>query len=213
MSLKSALRQPVFRFNTLPKWDASCEVVLDESSVTCGMFGPMESKSHSAESSGMTVDVTVRPPVGLMTSTERHIESILTDLFPIVVDVSLFPYTQVVTCIEIASVSGSTLSIIINSFLATLQLLGLPMKVQAFSVTCAKVGQAVIVFPTMQEEEDSESEYTCVFDGTSGEVLYSTCDSNGCSLNDLMALHECCNTFLNGIQSDMYPQTVVPSSC
>lgn len=147
-----------------------------------------------------------------MTNTERHIESILTDLFPIVVDASRFPYTQVVACFEVASYGGSALSVIVNSFLVSLQLLGLPLKMHAFAVTCAVSGNDHLLFPSFKEEQDSQTVSTLVVDCESHKVVYATCTATGCDVDQLIAMANNCGHLVDSIKGAMYTQTVATSS-
>lgn len=209
MDIKPDCRNPTFEFNVLPKWDASCEVNIGETKVACGILGPTESKSSTASCAAMTVDVTVRPPAGMMTIVERHIESIITDLFPMVVDVTQFPYTQVIVCFEIACDAGSLLSAVINCFLATLQALKLPGKLHAYAVTCSDIELSGIFYPTLEEELASERVATCVLACESGHVLYCFVHSEGYGVDALATIQGCCFDYLQANKCNLYPQPIV----
>ncbi|ORZ01517.1 ribosomal protein S5 domain 2-type protein [Syncephalastrum racemosum] len=190
----SQLRQFSAAQNLLHQADGSAKFDFGETSVLASVVGPIEVPLRDEKLDESTVEVVVRPAVGIPTTKEKLFERILLEALEPMILGGVMPRTLVQIVIQINKDDGSVLSAAMNA--ATLALLdaGIPLKYMAAGVTCMieNNSKEIVMDPTSEELENASSVHTFAFDN-SGEPHIALSDSSGdFSTDQYFACHDKC---------------------
>mmetsp|Transcript_5456 Transcript_5456/g.10240 ORF Transcript_5456/g.10240 Transcript_5456/m.10240 type:complete len:236 (-) Transcript_5456:13-720(-) len=186
------MRPPHVELRPLLRADGSARFKFGSSSVVAAVFGPREPKVRAREKfDRATLEVIVRPRVGVPGPAERQLESHLAKQLGHIIVLTEYPRTQISVVIQLASCDGSMAAVAGNaSFLALLDA-GVAMRATALSV-CVGVrlsededgveGEpALLLDPTEAEERDCDAIVTLGVDGSRGLIVSSL--SSGAALD------------------------------
>ncbi|KAI8145329.1 ribosomal protein S5 domain 2-type protein [Fennellomyces sp. T-0311] len=166
--------------NVLNQADGSAKFDLGETSVLVSVVGPVEVPLRDEKMDEATVEVVVRPAVGVATTTEKLQEQLLRTAIEPAILGGMMPRTLVQIVVQIVKDDGSVLAAAVNGITLALLDAGIPMKFMTAAVTCMIDGSSnVVMDPTKEELENAVSVHTFAFDNlsTTAHVLLS--DSSG----------------------------------
>ena len=197
------LRPIQFSMGKLTTNDASCVYSCGDTTVACGIYGPVEAKGLQGSFKGMIGDVTVRSPVGMPTHSERHMETVITDLIMRLFDCEKFPYNQMNVSLEILSDDGSVLSAAINAFMLAVAGLGIPLRSSALSTSVASIDGALVVDPSLSEESLADAVSTQAICLTTGKVMYSFQHKGSFSVAEIGQVASLCQTSSKSLEEHL----------
>ncbi|XP_046891407.1 exosome complex component RRP46 isoform X1 [Hypomesus transpacificus] len=157
--------------------DLSVSVCLSEgdSSVLAGVYGPAEVKISKEIYDRATLEVVIRPKVGLPSVMERAREQCVRETCEASLLSTLHPRSSLTLILQVVHDDGSLLSCFLNAACMALMDAGLPMSCLFCGVTCAidTEGQ-IITDPTLTQEKESRALLTFAIDSTEHRVMMSS---------------------------------------
>ncbi|KAI9139633.1 ribosomal protein S5 domain 2-type protein [Paraphysoderma sedebokerense] len=158
----------------LNRADGSSRFNLDKTSVICSVYGPTEVKLKNEQLDRATIEVNVKPSVGLSTTQERHLENTLRMSLEDVILSVLHPRTSIQITFQIMWDDGSVLAACMNAAMLALIDAGVPLKATFGAISIAIAGNGQIMLdPLKSEMETADSIHTYMFDSISSDA-YST---------------------------------------
>lgn len=169
----------------LSRPDGSATFVQGDTSVLAGLYGPAEVKGSRESPDRATVEVMLRPKVGLPGVAERSREQLLRRTFEAVLLGSLHPRTSITVVLQVLSDAGSLLACCLNAACMGLLDAGLPLSTLFCGVTCAIDPNGDIVLdPTAQQEQEAHAVLTFAIAGPQRKVLATT-SRGSCSAEEM----------------------------
>ncbi|KAF9117868.1 Exosome component 5 [Mortierella sp. GBA39] len=162
--------------NLLNRADGSAQFDFGESSVMCSVVGPAEVKLRDEKLDRATIEVVVRPLVGLPGIKDKAREQALRETLEPLVLSGLHPRTGIQIVVQTMKDDGSILATAFNATILALLDAGIPLKSILGAVTCivdAETNQ-ILLDPTTQELANAKSTHTFVFDNKSSITSDST---------------------------------------
>ncbi|KAF9119936.1 Exosome component 5 [Mortierella sp. 14UC] len=155
--------------NLLNRADGSAQFDFGESSVMCSVVGPAEVKLRDEKLDKATIEVVVRPLVGLPGIKDKAREQAIRETLEPLVLSGLHPRTGIQIVVQTMKDDGSILA---TSFSATILALldaGIPLKSILGAVTCIVNNETnqILLDPTAEELANAKSTHTFVFDNKS----------------------------------------------
>ncbi|KAG2218373.1 hypothetical protein INT45_013324 [Circinella minor] len=189
--------------NLLNQADGSAKFDLGETSVIVSVVGPTEVQLRDEKMDEATVEVVVRPAIGVPTTTEKLQEQLLrTAIEPIILG-GMMPRTLVQIVVQIVKDDGSALAAAVNGITLALLDAGIPMKFMSAALTCMidRTSHDIIMDPTKEELENASSIHTFAFDNlnTTPHVLLSN-SSGQFSQEQYFECHDRCYEAIDKVQ-------------
>eukprot|EP00927_Polykrikos_kofoidii_P025699 TRINITY_DN23047_c0_g1_i1.p1 TRINITY_DN23047_c0_g1~~TRINITY_DN23047_c0_g1_i1.p1 ORF type:complete len:284 (+),score=43.88 TRINITY_DN23047_c0_g1_i1:69-854(+) len=198
------MRPPNVEIRPLLRADGSARFSLGNSSVIAAVYGPREPKSRYREVfDRATLEVIVRPRVGMPGSLERQLEGHLSRQLDHIVVHKEYPRTQIQIIVQVVSSDGSIGAVAGNAAFLALLDAGIAMRATALSVSIGvrldeesmppgkrqrgenealrPVEVAILLDPTEAEEKFCDAVVTVGVDGGRNLVVSSL--SSGASLD------------------------------
>ncbi|XP_061454005.1 exosome complex component RRP46 isoform X4 [Rhineura floridana] len=145
-----------------------------DTSVLAGVYGPTEVKISKEIYDKATLEVLLRPKVGLPGVYERSREQMIKKTCEAVVLGTLHPRSSITIVLQIVTDAGSLLASCLNATCMGLMDAGLPMNSLFCGVTCALDADGNITLdPTAKQEKEAQSVLTFAIDSTEKKVLMS----------------------------------------
>ncbi|CAG8545689.1 1568_t:CDS:2 [Paraglomus brasilianum] len=161
-------------YSLLTRVDGSAKFSAGNSTVLCSVTGPADVRIRDEKLDKATLDVIVRPAVGVAATKETSLAYILRTTFETVILLSHHPRTQIQVVAQIISDDGSIISHLINATTMALLDAGVPMKAVVVGVGSLVDDKGRIsIDPTADEVEKAVSTHNFAFDSVSLAVLYS----------------------------------------
>ncbi|XP_062328412.1 exosome complex component RRP46 isoform X1 [Osmerus eperlanus] len=159
----------------LSRPDGSSSFVQGDSSVLAGVYGPAEVKISKEIYDRATLEVVIRPKVGLPSVMERAREQCVRETCEASLLSTLHPRSSLTLVLQVVHDDGSLLSCFLNAACMALMDAGLPMSCLFCGVTCAidTEGQ-IITDPTSAQEKESRALLTFAIDSTEHRVMMSS---------------------------------------
>jgi len=175
------MRPPQAELRPLLRADGSARFKLGRSAVVAAVYGPREPKSRAREIfDRATLDVLVRPRVGMPGPEERQLEGHLQRQFEHIVILEQYPRTQITVILQVCSADGAVGAVAGNAAFLALLDAGVAMRATALSVSVGvclgkqEIDPAVFLLdPTEAEERACDSVITVSVDGCREELLSS----------------------------------------
>nr|XP_028598011.1 exosome complex component RRP46 isoform X2 [Podarcis muralis] len=159
--------------------------ILWDTSVLVGVYGPTEVKVSKEIYDKATLEVLLRPKVGLPGVYERSREQMIKKTCEAVVLGTLHPRSSITVVLQVVTDAGSLLASCLNATCVGLMDAGLPMKSLFCGVTCALDADGNITLdPTAKQEKEAQSILTFAIDSTEKKVLMSSTKGT-CSVEQL----------------------------
>ncbi|NXF42390.1 EXOS5 protein, partial [Nyctibius bracteatus] len=156
-----------------------------DTSVLAGLYGPAEVKGSKELSDRATLEVLLRPKVGLPGVMERSREQLLRRTCETVVLRVLHPRTAITLVLQVLSDAGSLLSCCLNAACMGLLDAGLPLTSLFCGVTCAlDPNGSIVLDPTSRQEQEARAVLTFAIDSVERKVLSAT-TKGSCSVEEM----------------------------
>uniref|UniRef100_A0A8D1KKN2 Exoribonuclease phosphorolytic domain-containing protein n=1 Tax=Sus scrofa TaxID=9823 RepID=A0A8D1KKN2_PIG len=133
---------------------ASCAVSPGDTSVLAGVYGPAEVKVRKEIFNKATLEVILRPKIGLPGVAEKSRERLIRNTCEAVVLGALHPRTSITVVLQVISDAGSLLACCLNAACMALVDAGVPMRALFCGVTCALDSDGTLMLdPTAKQEK------------------------------------------------------------
>ncbi|KAL7975760.1 hypothetical protein Chor_010482 [Crotalus horridus] len=170
-----SLRRMVCEQGPLSRPDGSVSWMQGDTSVLVGVYGPTEVKVSKEIYDKATLEVLLRPKVGLPGVYEKSREQMIKKTCEAVVLGNLHPRSSVMVVLQVIADAGSLLSSCLNAACVGLVDAGLPMSSLFCGVTCAlDAGGNILLDPTAKQEKGAPAVLTFAIDSVEKKVLLST---------------------------------------
>ncbi|KAG8548743.1 hypothetical protein GDO81_024342 [Engystomops pustulosus] len=152
------LREIGCEHSLLSRPDGSATFVQGDTSVLAGVYGPAEIKVSREMHDKATIEVMVRPKVGLPAIQDKNHEQLIRETCESVILGTLHPRTSITIVLQVINDGGSILSCFLNAACMAMMDAGLPMNAMFCGVTCAldDDGQ-LIIDPNTKDQKVSPS--------------------------------------------------------
>ncbi|XP_054436710.1 exosome complex component RRP46 isoform X2 [Pteronotus mesoamericanus] len=146
-----------------------------DTSVLAGVYGPAEVKVSKEIFNKATLEVILRPKIGLPGVAEKSRERLIRNTCEAVVLGALHPRTSITIVLQIISDAGSLLACCLNAACMALVDAGVPMRALFCGVTCALDADGTLVLdPTAKQEKEARAVLTFALDSVDQKLLMST---------------------------------------
>ncbi|XP_002722356.4 exosome complex component RRP46 isoform X2 [Oryctolagus cuniculus] len=170
-----SLRHFACEQNLLSRPDGSASFLQGDTSVLAGVYGPAEVKVSKEIFNKATLEVILRPKIGLPGVAERNRERMIRNTCEAVVLGALHPRTSITVVLQIVSDAGSLLACCLNAACMALVDAGVPMRALFCGVTCALDSDGTLVLdPTAKQEKEARAVLTFALDSVDRKLLMST---------------------------------------
>ncbi|KAJ2349206.1 exosome non-catalytic core subunit rrp46 [Coemansia erecta] len=179
----------------LNRVDGSAQFSAGDSSVLCGIYGPVDVKVYDEKLDRAHIEVKFRPDIGVPTTKDKWVESAIRSTFEREILGQLLPRTLVQINVQVRQADGSVDAAAINATTLALVDAGIPLRSMIAAATCAVLADNVIVVDPTQEEVDvAQSVHTFAFANQQpGGPAYV--DSRGeFTMNEYDACYDMCAT-------------------
>ncbi|XP_075692333.1 exosome complex component RRP46 [Rhinoderma darwinii] len=171
-ALEPGLREIACEQSLLSRPDGSATFVQGDTSVLAGVYGPAEIKFSREMHDKSTIEVMVRPKVGLPAIQEKYQEQLIRETCESVILGTLHPRTSITIVLQAINDAGSLLACCLNAACMGMMDAGLPMRAMFCGVTCAldNDGQLTID-PTTKDQKESRAVLTFAIESTEKKIL------------------------------------------
>ncbi|XP_027951611.1 exosome complex component RRP46 isoform X1 [Eumetopias jubatus] len=146
-----------------------------DTSVLAGVYGPAEVKVSKEIFNKATLEVILRPKIGLPGVAEKSRERLIRNTCEAVVLGTLHPRTSITVVLQVVSDAGSLLACCLNASCMALVDAGVPMRALFCGVTCALNSDGTLVLdPTAKQEKEARAVLTFALDSVERKLLMST---------------------------------------
>eukprot|EP00933_Yihiella_yeosuensis_P071547 TRINITY_DN79754_c0_g1_i1.p1 TRINITY_DN79754_c0_g1~~TRINITY_DN79754_c0_g1_i1.p1 ORF type:complete len:233 (+),score=42.82 TRINITY_DN79754_c0_g1_i1:78-776(+) len=183
------MRPPAVEIRPLLRSDGSARFKFGNTVVVAAVFGPREPKSRAKEAfDRATLEVIVRPRVGIPGAAERELEGMLAQQLEYVVIATEYPRTQISLVLQLSSCDGSVFAAAGNAAFLALLDAGVAMRASALSV-CVGIrlsdepseNPTLLLDPTEAEEREADAVVTMSVDSSRAQIVSSL--SRGAALD------------------------------
>ncbi|XP_076987868.1 exosome complex component RRP46 [Tamandua tetradactyla] len=169
-----SLRHFACEQNLLSRPDGSASFLQGDTSVLAGVYGPAEVKVSREIFNKATLDVVLRPKIGLPGVAEKSRERLIRNTCEAVVLGALHPRTSITVVLQVISDAGSLLACCLNAACMALVDAGVPMRALFCGVTCALDSDGSLVLdPTAKQEKEARAVLTFALDSVERKLLMS----------------------------------------
>ncbi|XP_067317043.1 exosome complex component RRP46 [Anolis sagrei] len=180
-----SLRRIVCEQGLLSRPDGSVSWMQGDTSVLAGVYGPSEVKVSKEIYDKATLEVMLRPKVGLPGVYERSREQMIKKTCEAVVLGTLHPRSSITIVLQVITDAGSLLASCLNAACIGLMDAGLPMSSLFCGVTCALDADGNLTLdPTAKQEKEAQAVLTFAIDSIEKKVLMSSTKGT-CSVEQL----------------------------
>nr|XP_040134859.1 exosome complex component RRP46 isoform X1 [Ictidomys tridecemlineatus] len=172
-----SLRHFACEQNLLSRPDGSASFLQGDTSVLAGVYGPAEVKVSKEIFNKATLEVILRPKIGLPGVAEKSRERLIRNTCEAVVLGALHPRTSITVVLQVVSDAGSAqlLACCLNAACMALVDAGVPMRALFCGVTCALDSDGTLVLdPTAKQEKEARAVLTFALDSVEQKLLMST---------------------------------------
>ncbi|XP_039103053.1 exosome complex component RRP46 [Hyaena hyaena] len=170
-----SLRHFACEQNLLSRPDGSASFLQGDTSVLAGVYGPAEVKVSKEIFNKATLEVILRPKIGLPGVAEKSRERLIRNTCEAVVLGALHPRTSITVVLQVISDAGSLLACCLNAACMALVDAGVPMRALFCGVTCALDSEGTLVLdPTAKQEKEARAVLTFALDSVERKLLMST---------------------------------------
>ncbi|XP_004441635.2 PREDICTED: exosome complex component RRP46 [Ceratotherium simum simum] len=170
-----SLRHFACEQNLLSRPDGSASFLQGDTSVLAGVYGPAEVKVSKEIFNKATLEVILRPKIGLPGVAEKSRERLIRNTCEAVVLGALHPRTSITVVLQIISDAGSLLACCLNAACMALVDAGVPMRALFCGVTCALYSDGTLVLdPTAKQEKEAQAVLTFALESVERKLLMST---------------------------------------
>ncbi|KAF6077437.1 exosome component 5 [Phyllostomus discolor] len=149
-----SLRHFACEQNLLSRPDGSASFLQGDTSVLAGVYGPAEVKVSKEIFNKATLEVILRPKIGLPGVAEKSRERLIRNTCEAVVLGALHPRTSITIVLQVISDAGSLLACCLNAACMALVDAGVPMQALFCGVTCALDTDGTLMLdPTAKQEK------------------------------------------------------------
>uniref|UniRef100_F1LSX7 Exosome component 5 n=1 Tax=Rattus norvegicus TaxID=10116 RepID=F1LSX7_RAT len=150
------------------------DVEISDTSVLAGVYGPAEVKVSKEIFNKATLEVILRPKIGLPGVAEKSRERLIRNTCEAVVLGALHPRTSITVVLQVVSDTGSLLACCLNAACMALVDAGVPMRALFCGVTCALDPDGNLVLdPTTKQEKEARAILTFALDSAEQKLLMS----------------------------------------
>uniref|UniRef100_A0A4X1SLK3 Exosome complex component RRP46 n=2 Tax=Sus scrofa TaxID=9823 RepID=A0A4X1SLK3_PIG len=161
--------------NLLSRPDGSASFLQGDTSVLAGVYGPAEVKVRKEIFNKATLEVILRPKIGLPGVAEKSRERLIRNTCEAVVLGALHPRTSITVVLQVISDAGSLLACCLNAACMALVDAGVPMRALFCGVTCALDSDGTFMLdPTAKQEKEARAVLTFALDSVERKLLMST---------------------------------------
>ncbi|XP_074872413.1 exosome complex component RRP46 [Carettochelys insculpta] len=180
-----ALRPFSCELGLLSRPDGSAAFLQGDTSVLAGLYGPAEVKVSRELYDQATLEVLLKPKVGLPGVFEKNREQLIRKTCEAVILGTLHPRTSITIVLQVISDAGSLLACCLNAACMGLMDAGLPMKCLFCGVTCAvDAAGTVSLDPTARQEKEARAVLTFAISSVEQCVIMSSTRGT-CSVEEL----------------------------
>ena len=166
------LRSMTCELSLLSRCDGCAHYHQGDTSVMAAVYGPGEVQIRNQIVDKATVEVVLRPKIGMPGCAEKVQERLIRNTCETVILASLHPRSAIDIIIQILQDSGSLLASSVNAACLALLDSGVPMKYTVAAVTCViDSNEQVILDPTLDEEQIAVASFTCAFSSNDLSLL------------------------------------------
>ncbi|XP_070805689.1 exosome complex component RRP46 [Pituophis catenifer annectens] len=170
-----SLRRIVCEQGPISRPDGSVSWMQGDTSVLVGVYGPTEVKVSKEIYDKATLEVLLRPKVGLPGVYEKSREQMIKKTCEAVILGTLHPRSSITVVLQVITDAGSLLSSCLNAACVGLMDAGLPMSALFCGVTCALDADGnILLDPTAKQEKDAPAVLTFAIDSVEKKILMST---------------------------------------
>ncbi|XP_037674723.1 exosome complex component RRP46 [Choloepus didactylus] len=170
-----SLRHFACEQNLLSRPDGSASFLQGDTSVLAGVYGPAEVKVSREIFNKATLDVVLRPKIGLPGVAEKSRERLIRNTCEAVVLGALHPRTSITVVLQVVGDAGSLLACCLNAACMALVDAGVPMRALFCGVTCALDSDGSLVLdPTAKQEKEARAVLTFALDSVEQKLLMAT---------------------------------------
>ncbi|XP_068106743.1 exosome complex component RRP46 [Hyperolius riggenbachi] len=169
---EALLREIGCEQSLLSRPDGSATFMQGDTSVLAGVYGPAEIKFSREIYDKSTIEVILRPKVGLPAIQEKNQEQLIRATCEAVILGTLHPRTSITVVLQIINDAGSLLACCLNAACMGLMDAGIPMRTLFCGVTCAldEDGQLTLD-PTTKQQKESSALLTLAIESSENKVL------------------------------------------
>ncbi|XP_077141815.1 exosome complex component RRP46 isoform X1 [Ranitomeya variabilis] len=172
MEMLAGLREIACEQSHLSRPDGSATFLQGDTSVLAGVYGPAEIKFSREMHDKATVEVLVRPKVGLPAIQEKTHEQLVRETCEAVILGTLHPRTSITIVLQVINDGGSLLACLLNAACMGMMDAGLPMRATFCGVTCALDDDGQLhIDPTAKEQKESRAVLTFAIESTEKKIL------------------------------------------
>ncbi|XP_069799470.1 exosome complex component RRP46 [Dendropsophus ebraccatus] len=169
---ETGLREIGCEQSLLSRPDGSATFVQGDTSVLVGVYGPAEIRFSREMLDKSTVEVMVRPKVGLPAIQEKNQEQLIRETCESVILGTLHPRTSITIVLQVINDGGSLLACFLNAACMGMMDAGLPMRSMFCGVTCTLNDDGLITIdPTTKEQKESRAVFTFAIESTEKKIL------------------------------------------
>ncbi|KAJ7303953.1 hypothetical protein JRQ81_011468 [Phrynocephalus forsythii] len=180
-----SLRRILCEQGLLSRPDGSASWMQGDTSVTAGVYGPSEVKVSKEIYDKATLEVLLRPKVGLPGVYERSREQMIKKTCEAVILGTLHPRSSITVVLQVVTDAGSLLASCLNATCVALMDAGLPLGSLFCGMTCAvDVHGNITLDPTAKQEKEAQAVLTFAIESIEKKVLMSTTKGT-CSVEQL----------------------------
>nr|XP_034342787.1 exosome complex component RRP46 isoform X1 [Arvicanthis niloticus] len=173
-----SLRHFACEQNLLSRPDGSASFLQGDTSVLAGVYGPAEVKVSKEIFNKATLEVILRPKIGLPGVAEKSRERLIRNTCEAVVLGALHPRTSITVVLQVVSDAGSDTQLLaccLNAACMALVDAGVPMRALFCGVTCALDSDGNLMLdPTTKQEKEARAVLTFALDSSEQKLLMST---------------------------------------
>ncbi|XP_029412987.1 exosome complex component RRP46 isoform X2 [Nannospalax galili] len=169
-----SLRHFACEQNLLSRPDGSASFLQGDTSVLAGVYGPAEVKVSKEIFNKATLEVILRPKIGLPGVAEKSQERLIRNTCEAVVLGALHPRTSITVVLQVVSDAGSLLACCLNAACMALVDAGVPMRALFCGVTCALDSDGNLLLDPTAKQEKARAVLTFALDSVEQKLLMST---------------------------------------
>uniref|UniRef100_UPI00398F14A7 exosome complex component RRP46 n=1 Tax=Pristiophorus japonicus TaxID=55135 RepID=UPI00398F14A7 len=159
----------------LSRPDGSACFTQGDTTVLAAVYGPAEVKVSKEIFDKATLDVLLKPKVGLPSVAEKSKEQMIRNTCEATILTALHPRSSITVVLQVIHDAGSLLSCCLNAACMALMDAGLPMKSVFCGITCVIDSGGDILFdPTTKMEKEAAAVFTFSINSVEKQLLMSS---------------------------------------
>ncbi|KAJ2848651.1 exosome non-catalytic core subunit rrp46 [Coemansia brasiliensis] len=148
----------------LNRADGSAQFSAGNTSVICGIYGPVDVKLYDEKLDRAHIEVKFRPDIGVPMTKDKWNESAIRSTFEREIIGQMHPRTLVQINIQVRQNDGSVDAAAINATTLALVDAGIPLRSMVAAATCAVCANGnIVIDPTQEEISKAQSTHTFGF--------------------------------------------------